>query len=1145
MAPSFATGTIVAGFRIESLIGEGAMGAVYLAEEPVTGRRVALKLLVPDLAGDERFRQRFLRESQLAASLDHPHIVATLGSGEQSGVLYLATEYVQGPDLRALLKREQRLEPERALGLVAQVAEALDAAHASGLVHRDVKPGNILVATEGDREHAYLCDFGLARHVSSPSSLTGARGFVGTIDYVPPEQIEGGTIDRRSDVYSLGCVLFECLAGERPFERESELAVVFAHLNEPPPRLSQLRSGVPEALDRVFEKALAKSPGDRYQSCGELVAATRTALQGGTVARRRLRRGLALSAAAALVATAAVVAGIVVTARGGAHGFQPGTLLLDLTSGRQLASLPRSELPAAIYPLYANGRFWVVNVEPLSFVEVAPRTGKILRTIPAPAGFGSDEKATYQPYAVDGNALWVGSNDDLVKIAISTGRVVERLPLDRMVGVKGLTESVAVGMGLVWVSRDAGAGQVIGFDPATRRVLYRFDDVVHHDDIAYGDGLIWTVDFAGAMVIDPRAGAVTDIPDVTHTSRFAAAGGGYGWAADPAKGVVYKLDRNGGVADTYRTGLGASNMSFSHGVLWVANEDEGTVSGIDAITGEQTSYHFGHPLPVQAAGGGVLLAALEPGGSVEDSIDALHGRVLRLFSQQGEFGDGAEPALNRGSAAFQIDFATCAKLLNYRDASGAAALTLRPEIAAAMPALSADRRTYTFRVRSGYRFSPPSNQPVTAETFRYSIERALSPRLGSFQPAAAYVTDIAGERAFRKGKAAHIAGLRGSGDRLSITLTRPSPDFLERLALPFFCPVPLGTRFEPGAMIRGGDPLAGGGTIPSAGPYYIAAFTNDKLLILRRNPNYHGPRPHGLDAIALREGLDPTVEVDRIRHAGWDGIISSGHHTEGSPPLDPLLDPRGPLATRYGKPSSPGGHYVAVPLPATTFIALDATRGPFADATVRRAAALAIDRSELAGLAGQAVTNRLLPPTLPGLRGRRHFAPRTDPDGARKLLGGRRINAVMALARGCSPCAREARAVRSDLAHADIDVTLKRYADPLAAASHPGADIDLLVTGTQLDYPDAASFLGRVLLEDVPRPWLRPQVRHEIERVLGLSGATRQTEAVALADRLFGSSTVIPWGTPVQGEFFSPRLGCRMFPAMSYGVDLDALCRSS
>src|SRR5215468_2082694 len=305
MRSPVATGTIVAGFRILSLVGEGAMGSVYLAEDQ-HGARLALKLLSPDVARDERFRRRFLRESVVAREIAHRNVVTTVASGEDGGLLYLAMAYIPGSDLRGMLRREVRLEPERAVRLIEQVAGALDAAHAAGLVHRDVKPGNILVATEADGERAYVCDFGLARHVSSVSSLTGERGFVGTIDYVPPEQIEGGTIDGRADVYSLGCVLYECLAGARPFERDSELSVVFGHLNEPPPKATDVRPELPAAFDDVFATALAKSPDDRYSSCGELAAAARAALRGEVMAPRRPRqkRLIAIAVAAAAIAAA-------------------------------------------------------------------------------------------------------------------------------------------------------------------------------------------------------------------------------------------------------------------------------------------------------------------------------------------------------------------------------------------------------------------------------------------------------------------------------------------------------------------------------------------------------------------------------------------------------------------------------------------------------------------------------------------------------------------------------------------------------------------------------------------------------------------------------------------------------------------------
>jgi hypothetical protein len=317
------TGAVLAGFRVESLIGQGAMGAVYLAVDTKAGGHVALKLLTPELSVDERFRQRFMREAELDASLDHPHVVPILSFGEEDGRLYLAMAHVQGTDLRELLGREGPLEPTRALDLIAQVADALDAAHAADLVHRDVKPANILVAQVADGEHAYVCDFGLARHMSSVSSLTGDRGFVGTLDYVPPEQIAGGPIDRRADVYSLGCMLYECLTGERPFERESELALVYAHLNDPPPRATDVRSELPEGLDGVIATTLAKEPEDRYASCGELAAAGRAALAGKPFRRSSRRRRRLLVATIAVIAAAAAGITGVLAVRG--EGSKPST----------------------------------------------------------------------------------------------------------------------------------------------------------------------------------------------------------------------------------------------------------------------------------------------------------------------------------------------------------------------------------------------------------------------------------------------------------------------------------------------------------------------------------------------------------------------------------------------------------------------------------------------------------------------------------------------------------------------------------------------------------------------------------------------------------------------------------------------------
>ena len=247
------------------------MGVVYLATDLRLERKVALKLVAPELAADPRFRERFLRESRLAASLDHSHVVPVYAAGETDGQLWIAMRYVQGTDLKTLLEREGPLEPARALELVSQVGEALDAAHAHGLVHRDVKPANVLVTEEGSEEHCYLADFGLARSPSDEQRCGVRRTSPARSTTPPPSRSPHEPLDQRADVYSLGCVLYECLAGEPPFKRAAPRRhPVRPRQRAATLRCTQRRPELPEAIDPVIARALAKEPGERYETCGEL-----------------------------------------------------------------------------------------------------------------------------------------------------------------------------------------------------------------------------------------------------------------------------------------------------------------------------------------------------------------------------------------------------------------------------------------------------------------------------------------------------------------------------------------------------------------------------------------------------------------------------------------------------------------------------------------------------------------------------------------------------------------------------------------------------------------------------------------------------------------------------------------------------------
>jgi serine/threonine-protein kinase len=255
------------------------MSTVFLSESLRLARKVAVKILAQDLAEDDTFRERFVRESLIAASLDHPNVIPIYDAGEYEGLLYIAMRYVQGPQLKTVIESSGPLPAERLIPIMSQVGGALDAAHGRGLIHRDVKPGNILVDALGGQQpydHVYLCDFGLTKQASSHTGLTQTGQFMGTIDYIAPEQIEGRDVDARTDIYSMGCVLYECLTGSVPFKKSTEAAVLWAHIQEQPVAATERNPDLPADVDGVIAKALDKSPDARYQSCADLVVGLRS-----------------------------------------------------------------------------------------------------------------------------------------------------------------------------------------------------------------------------------------------------------------------------------------------------------------------------------------------------------------------------------------------------------------------------------------------------------------------------------------------------------------------------------------------------------------------------------------------------------------------------------------------------------------------------------------------------------------------------------------------------------------------------------------------------------------------------------------------------------------------------------------------------
>jgi serine/threonine protein kinase len=296
MVHGLSAGSVFAGYRIEGLIGRGGMGAIYRATEFRPEREVALKVVAPEYAADVDFRARFLRESQIAASIEDPHVVPVLRVGEEDEILFIAMRLIRGSDLAGVLRTEHRLDPVRASSIVDQAADALDSAHELGLVHRDVKPANILIERRRRGDHVYLTDFGLTKSLATGGRLTGTGILVGTTNYMAPEQWQGGRLDARVDIYSLGCVLFEMLTGQVPFPLPTDAARMYAHLSNSPPAASSLVPGLSSRFDEVISRALAKNPDDRYPSTGDLGFAALAAAEGVPV--NRAERSVAIGEAA-------------------------------------------------------------------------------------------------------------------------------------------------------------------------------------------------------------------------------------------------------------------------------------------------------------------------------------------------------------------------------------------------------------------------------------------------------------------------------------------------------------------------------------------------------------------------------------------------------------------------------------------------------------------------------------------------------------------------------------------------------------------------------------------------------------------------------------------------------------------------------
>jgi streptogramin lyase len=569
-------GTQFAGYRIDGVVGRGGMGVVYRATELALDRPVALKLIAPELAGDASFRERFLRESRLAASIDHAGILPVYTAGEAEGELYLANRFVDGTDLRALLEEQGPLPPKRALELVGQVADALDVAHARGLVHQDVKPGNVLVDAA---DHCYLSDFGLTKQLRG-GEATESGLLAGSLDYLAPEQIRRGAVDGRTDQYALGCVLFELLSGAPPFRRETEAQTLWAHMQEEPSPLATY----PE-LDSIFARALAKEPEDRYESCNAFVDDARAALGLGpspVAVRRRRRRigGRLLYGGAALLALA-VVAVVLALTRGPNEAVvaPPNSLgVVEPVSRELVQAIPVGNTPTEVAA--SDEWVWVLNSN--DGAGTISRIDAETRTRVSTFSIGGTPRNLLFAFG----SLWVGTDEGRVLRIDPSSDIEEESWTLRNAGEEtnfGLDQGagwLAPGPNAVWAG---SLGTISRIDPATSAIDPRPSEF--WGPMAYGFGSLWVLgpELERLSPATMRRVATVELPE---DYSDIATGLGAVWVADDGSEAVLRVDPGEErISRTYAVRGVPLGVAVGPDAVWTANE-AGTVARIDPRTNE-------------------------------------------------------------------------------------------------------------------------------------------------------------------------------------------------------------------------------------------------------------------------------------------------------------------------------------------------------------------------------------------------------------------------------------------------------------------------------------------------------------------------------------------------------------------------------
>jgi YVTN family beta-propeller protein len=853
-------------------------------------------------------------------------------------------------------------------------------------------------------------------------------------------------------------------------------------------------------------------------------------------ASRRHGRAIAVLAGLALaggVATVVLVLGDATKRATGATVPPNSVAVIDTHDGHVVAMIPVGLRPGPI--VIRRGVAWVADLDDRLVTRIDVAHPHVLGNS-APGGYISGLAA-----ADDG--VWVTDGTDGVvrRLDANAGAVTQTVRLGgRATGppqsVDALGPAAASGRSL-WIAQAGTVTELTGGRPAAPLAVG--DEPTA---IAVDHDTTWVADSLDNEVTRIVAGSIVGQTQMGQGPEAIAIGAGGVWVAQRFDGTVARLDPvSGRMTHVIAVGREPRAVAVAGDRVWVANGGDGTLSEIDANTRRVIN-----TVPVGASPAGLVAEGDHLWVTVQAAVAAVaaptgtaRGGVAHVdFAEQPT---SLDPALAYGGAsAWPILYATCAKLYNYPDTSGAAGMRIIPEVARGAPAVSRDRLRYRFSIRPGYRFSPPSDAPVTAAAFQRAIERVASPlwrKTGTGAPAF-YFDDIAGARAYHAGRAAHIAGVVARGNELTIRLTRPAPDLPLRMSVSFFCAVP-----PDAAVRRGGVP-----DLPMAGPFYVRSVVGDRQIVLARNPNYHGPRRTHLNAIDIRFDRPRTVAVARVLDGRDDYDFDNG--------IGPALQAR--LERRYGRHAKPGAprFFVNRGL-GLVYLVLNTTRPLFAHAALRRAVGYAIDRKALEaqpweGAFGPGVpANQDLAPGVPGYRNA-HIYPLERPDvaRARRLSGPGRRHAVMVTC-NTAPCSQWGAIVRRDLARIGIDVAVQRMGLPgLQTRQYTRSDWDIGWLSWGPDWPDGAGVLN-ILLHGRNLPsrggynlarFNDPVYNRRLDAAAALTGPARAAAYARLDADLTGrAAPLIPFGIGVTQDLLAARIGCQIYHPF-YGMDLASLC---